>query len=144
MSKEDRIVLHVRHFFTTLEHLASIKQQRQLWLNEDNDTGLMYCFAEHFMDIDTESMTYVPNKVMLDTQAQKDFLDLIELALAYKEPASYRRNSDDRIIVNDPNWIRICQLAYDLMQVHEAELSRLKQLYERDWDLWVSERQDSL
>ena len=143
MNKEDRIALDVRHFLNTLEHLANIKLQRQLWLNEDNDTGLMYCFAEHFMDIDTESMTYVPNKLMLDTQAQKDFLHLMELALAYKEPASYRRSSDDRIIVNDPNWIRICQLANELTQVHEAELCRLKQLYERDWDLWFSERQDS-
>jgi hypothetical protein len=100
----DRITKNIHD---DVNELSNLNLQRKLWLNENNNTGLISSYVEvmcrlfddNGMDnfIDEDSTTY-----NLDTSIIKELKTLRTLILDYDET-----HKTDCEIINDPEWQKI-------------------------------------
>ena len=93
----------IEHIYRMIVELADLSLQRKLWLNKNNDTGLISSFAElmsslfddfGFDDFVEKGAT----KIGLSNSLILELRKLRELLNEYQE-----KDSDDEII-NDPEW----------------------------------------
>jgi hypothetical protein len=107
-------------FNKRLLELSDINLQRKLWLNIDDNTGLMSSYSELYnsllgdFDFDYE-IKYIDDSIL-----KQNLLKLKEMLEKYKEPSSYEKCYDD-IILNDPNWHNIVLFAKRLVSIKTAE-----------------------
>lgn len=90
--------------------LSDLGLQRKLWLNENNDTGLISSYDELMCSLfdDFQFDDFVDNKIIemkLPETAIKELRMLRKLLNSYKE-----KDSDEEII-NDPEWKKVVEQA---------------------------------
>ncbi|WP_312993569.1 hypothetical protein [Chryseobacterium flavum] len=103
-----------KEFKERLLELSDINLQRKLWLNIDNDTGLISSYSELFNSL-LEDFDYdyeIEN--LEDNNLKQNLLKLKMMLKEYKEPFSYEESYDDNMILNDPNWKNIVLFAKSL------------------------------
>jgi hypothetical protein len=89
--------------------------QRQLWLNEDNDTGLISSFSELmcslFDDFGFDDFVNfraaengLPNSLIIELSILRDLLNV------------YIEKGSDEDIINDPEWQKIVEQAKKVIE----------------------------
>lgn len=90
----------------TINQLSDTALQRKLWLNENNDTGLISSYSEafstlfddnnfdHFVDVEAAKRGFSQGLI-------EDFVRLREQLKTYQEKA------DDAEIIKDPEWAKV-------------------------------------
>jgi hypothetical protein len=96
--------------YRIIVELASLSLQRKLWLNENNDTGLISSFYELMSSLfdDFGFDDFIDNratKVGLSNSLIFELNKLRELLNSYNEKES------DEEIINDPEWKNIVEQA---------------------------------
>lgn len=100
----------IENIFRMIIELSSLSLQRQLWLNENNDTGLMSSYVElmcslfddfSFDDFVDNGATKIglPNSLIFELSKLREFLN------------SYIEKESDEEIINDPEWKKIVEQA---------------------------------
>lgn len=100
----------IENIYRTIVELASLSLQRKLWLNENNDTGLISSYSElmcslfddfSFDDfIDSEAAKIgLPNSLIFELNKLRDMLN------------SYVEKESDEEIINDTEWKKIVEQA---------------------------------
>lgn len=96
----------IENIYTTIIQLANLSLQRKLWLNENNDTGLISSFYElmsslfddfsfdDFVDNGAEKIGF-PNSLIIELKKLRELLN------------SYVEKESDEEIINDPEWKKI-------------------------------------
>ncbi|RNA63541.1 hypothetical protein D1631_17290 [Chryseobacterium nematophagum] len=97
-----------------LLELSDINLQRKLWLNIDNNTGLISSYSELFNSLLGDFNFDYEVKNLDDNNLKQNFLKLKVMLEEYKELSSYMDNYDDNIIINDSNWKNIVFFAKSL------------------------------
>jgi len=113
----------VRNIYDDLLELSNTALQRKLWLNHDNDTGLISSYAElmnrlfddngfdNFVDKTVANAGYSSNLIL----ALKKLRDLLN---------TYHDEKDDEEIIRDPEWITITNQAKTVIQIWDDELPK--------------------
>jgi hypothetical protein len=89
-----------------IAELADLSLQRKLWLNENNDTGLISSYAElmstlfdnyGFDDFVEKGATKIglPNSLILELSKLRELLN------------SYDEKESDKEVISDPEWKKI-------------------------------------
>jgi len=100
----------IEYIYRMLVELANLSLQRKLWLNENNDTGLISSYPELmsslFDDFGFDDFVYsgaakigLPNSLILELQKLRELLN------------SYVEKESDEEIINDPEWKKIVEQA---------------------------------
>jgi len=105
-----------------LLELSNIEEQRMLWLNINNNTGLISSYSELFNtlypELDIEIKEAESNELKEGLSQLKIILD------EYKEPDGYDiRKGYDSIILNDPNWQKI--VAFTKKMVEDLRIDEI-------------------
>lgn len=90
--------------FEILEELSNPDLQVKLWLNIENEGGLISSFTELLNDVDGPDFNYVASNLIEDSDLKKELFILLEKIKNYKEPTSYKKYKNDVFIISDPNW----------------------------------------
>ena len=100
----------IENIYRMVVQLANLSLQRKLWLNENNDTGLISSFYELMSSL-------------FDDFGFDDFIDngaakigfssslIIELNKLRELLNSYGEKESDEEIINDPEWKKIVEQA---------------------------------
>lgn len=95
----------IENIYRMIIELSSLSLQRQLWLNENNDTGLISSYSELmcslFDDFVDSGVTKsnLPNSLIFELNKLKALLN------------SYVAKESDEKIINDPEWKKIVEQA---------------------------------
>ena len=86
--------------------LATLRLQRKLWLNEDNDTGLISSYSELMCSLfdDLEFEQFVQSEICRDYFSQSLVLELDKLRDSLN---SYIEKGSDEEIIDDPEWLKV-------------------------------------
>lgn len=96
--------------YRVILELSNLSLQRKLWLNENNDTGLISSYSElmcslfddfGFDDFVDGGATKIgtPNSVTIELSKLREMLN------------SYNEKESDEDIINDPEWKKIVEQA---------------------------------
>jgi len=100
----------IENIYRIIVELANLSLQRKLWLNEENDTGLISSYAElmsslfddfsfdDFID-NRDSKIGLSNSVIFELNKLRDLLN------------SYNEKEADEEILSDPKWKKIVEQA---------------------------------
>lgn len=113
-------------FLDLLDEVSSVDQQIKLWLNIENETGLVSSFVEFMNNIDTGDFEYVVNNLIVDPSLKENLQRLLSMIDKYEEPKSYRKCKNDVYIVADPKWKEIRDFAKNLKNSHSDFFDALK------------------
>lgn len=99
-----------KNIYDDINELSSLSLQRQLWLNENNNTGLISSYVEVmcrlFDDNGVEGFIDVTaSKIGMSNELISELNRLRILLKSYKEKGS------DAEIINDPEWKKIVEQA---------------------------------
>lgn len=100
----------VRNIYLTIIELSNLSLQRQLWLNESNDTGLISSYFElmcslfdnfGFDDFVNDGATKMglPNSLIFELDKLRELLN------------NYIEKESDKEIINDREWRKIVEQA---------------------------------
>ena len=100
----------IENTYNKIIELSDLSLQRKIWLNENNDTGLISSFAELMCSLfdDFNFDDFIDNrasKMNLSDSAIFELNKLRELLNIYDEKDS------DEDIINDPEWQKIVNQA---------------------------------
>ena len=111
-----------------IEELSSVDLQNKLWLNRNNDTGLISSYAELMCTLyDDNNLELVIRKAMekygYSSDALNELYKLNALLNNYEEPCT---NGDDdyEMIIKDPKWQVIVKQA----QIVLANWNQIQQM----------------
>ena len=105
----------IEHIYIKIVELADLSLQRKLWLNENNDTGLISSFTElvnslfddfgfdNFVDSGAAN-NGVSNSLIIKLSKLRELLN------------SYVEKECDEEIINDPEWKKIVEQANIVMK----------------------------
>ncbi|MPL73358.1 hypothetical protein SDC9_19157 [bioreactor metagenome] len=113
----DLIELETEHIYDKIVEISDIQLQRKLWLNQNNDLGLISSFVElmcslfddfHFDDfIDkTASEIGLSNSIIVELNKLRSYLN------NYDE----KKYSDEEII-NDSEWLKVVEQAKEVLKI---------------------------
>lgn len=100
----------IENIYRLIIQLANLSLQRKLWLNENNDTGLISSFFElmsslfddfsfdAFVDNGAEKIGF-PNSLIIELKKLRELLNI------------YVEKKSDEEIINDPGWKKIVKQA---------------------------------
>jgi hypothetical protein len=108
--------------YNKINELSDLGLQRKLWLNENNDTGLIssYCelinslFDDFNFDLFVDNISY---KIGLSDVTIFELINLKVLLNNYNE-----KESDEKII-KDPKWIEIVEQAKIVLKEWKPDVS---------------------
>ena len=91
-----------------IEELSSVDLQNKLWLNRNNDTGLISSYAELMCTLyDDNNLELVIRKAMekygYSSDALNELYKLNTLLNNYEEPCT-NGYIDDELVIKDSNW----------------------------------------
>lgn len=100
----------IENIYRLVAELANLSLQRKLWLNENNDTGLISSYSELMCSLfdDFSFDDFVDNeaaKIGLSKSLTYELSKLRELLNSYDEKGS------DEEIISDPKWKKIVEQA---------------------------------
>jgi len=116
-------------FKRRLVELSDIDMQKKLWLNIDNDTGLISSYSELFNSLLGDFDFDYEIKVLEDEDLKQNLTQLKVMLEEYKEPNYYWNDDgyDDNIILNDPNWQKIVLFAKEIVSRNEIIFQNARQ-----------------
>lgn len=105
----------IEHIYRMIVELADLSLQRKLWLNENNDTGLISSYAElmsslfddfGFDDFVEKGATKLglSNSLILELSKLRELLN------------NYEEKESDAEIISDPEWKKIVEQAEMVIQ----------------------------
>jgi|LakMenE29Apr09ns_1017244.scaffolds.fasta_scaffold03739_2 hypothetical protein len=102
-------------FYESLVELSDIEIQKKRWLNINNNSGLissfdeLYCSLFDDMDFDFE-ITKIQNQNL-----ENKLIILKNKLNNYSEPIEKNGFFSDSKIIEDPNWVKICDFAKEII-----------------------------
>lgn len=99
-----------KNIYDDISELSNLSLQRKLWLNENNDTGLISSYVEvmcrlfddngvdRFIDV-TASKIGMSSELISELNRLRDLLE------------NYKEKETDEEIINDPEWKKIVEQA---------------------------------
>lgn len=104
-------------FKKRLVELSDIDLQRKLWLNIDNNTGLISSYSELFNSLCSDFDFDYEIKDLEDDKLKQNLQKLKVMLEEYKEPYpfDFKENWDDSIILNDSRWLEIVNFAKNII-----------------------------
>jgi hypothetical protein len=109
-----------QHIYRLIGELADISLQRKLWLNENNDTGLMSSYSELmcslFDDLGFDGF--------IDDEATKIGLSkglIFKLSGLRASLNSYDEKDTDEGIISDPEWRKVVEQAKAVIEEWNKE-----------------------
>ncbi|MEM1322225.1 MAG: hypothetical protein AAGG75_18330 [Bacteroidota bacterium] len=116
----------INTFVEVLDELSSVDLQVKLWLNIENETGLISSYTELMENVSGTDFNYVVHQLVQDASLKADLVQLLALLDAYEEPKSYVQCRNDVYIVADPVWKKIRDFAKAIKQIHSVYLKQLQ------------------
>lgn len=112
----DLIDLEIEQLYNTIVETSDITLQRKMWLNENNDLGLISSYVElmcslfddfYFDDFidSTAAKIGLPNSTILELNKLRDMLN------NYNEG-----NKSDEEIINDSEWLKVVEQAQEVLK----------------------------
>lgn len=113
----------IENIYRLIVELANLSLQRKLWLNENNDTGLISSYTELMCSLfdDFQFDDFVDktsSEIGLSEDAILELKRLRELLNNYKEKES------DEEIINDPEWRKVVSQAKVVVEVWDKDLKQ--------------------
>ncbi|WP_294217552.1 hypothetical protein [uncultured Chryseobacterium sp.] len=100
-------------FKERLIELSDIDMQKKLWLNINNDSGLISSYSDLYdslyNELDCEIQEAEVSELKEGLSQLKTMLD------TYQEPELYKNKYDDTVILDDPNWQEIVRKTKELV-----------------------------
>lgn len=106
----------IKNIYRCIKELSDLNLQKKLWLNENNDTGLISSYSEllsslyddfdfdDFVDIDAEKVG-LSDKVILEMKKLRILLD------------NYVEKGNDEDIIRDINWHKVTKQAEKVIKI---------------------------
>ena len=106
----------MEHIYRIIVEMANLSFQRKLWLNENNDTGLISSYAELMSSLfdDFNFDDFVDNGAEQNGLPSSLISELSKLRLLLN---SYIEKESDEEIINDPEWKKIVEQAKEVVKV---------------------------
>lgn len=100
----------MQNIYNDLLELSDLDFQRKLWLNENNDTGLISSYIELMNRLfdDNSFDDFIDNGVPKITIDPNVVSELHKLRNSLNE---YEEKGTDREIISDPRWVKISEQA---------------------------------
>jgi hypothetical protein len=118
--------ISIKAFVDIFDELSSVELQVKLWLNIENDTGLISSFVELMNNIDSPDFSYVIDEIVQDSELKEELNELLSMVGLYEEPKIYRKYKNDVYIVADPNWKKIRDFAKSIKVKYYDYLRRVE------------------
>ncbi len=100
----------IEYIYKRIVELANLSLQRKLWLNENNDTGLISSYSELMCSLfDDYSFDDFVDHEATHTGLSKSLL--YELSKLRELLNSYDEKGSDEEILNDPEWKKVVEQA---------------------------------
>ncbi len=101
---------NMQNIYNDLLELSDLDFQRKLWLNENNDTGLISSYIELMNRLfdDNSFDDFIDNnapKIAIDPNVVSELNKLRNSLNEYEEKGT------DREIISDPRWVKISEQA---------------------------------
>lgn len=112
----------IKNIYRCIKELSDLNLQKKLWLNENNDTGLISSYSEllsslyddfdfdDFVDIDAEKVG-LSDKVILEMKKLRILLD------------NYVEKENDEDIIRDINWHKVTKQAEKVIKIWNGDKS---------------------
>jgi len=110
--------ISITTFKEILEELSSADLQVKLWLNIENDTGLISSYVELMNNLVSGDFNFVTEKIIKEENFKNDLFQLLRMLQLYEEPHSYKKWKHDAYIIADPKWKEIRDFAKQIRQKH--------------------------
>jgi hypothetical protein len=100
----------VTNIYNKIIEISDLGLQRKLWLNENNDTGLISSYAELMSTLFDD---YNFDSFIDGTASEMELFDSVffELSRLRELLNSYNEKDSDEEIINDPKWKTIVEQA---------------------------------
>lgn len=106
----------IKNIYNDILEMSDLELQKKLWLNQNNDTGLISSYTELmcrlFDDNDIESFI---NKEAIEKGLPEKII--IEIRLLKRLLNSYNEKQSDQEILEDPEWHNIMEQAKMVLKV---------------------------
>jgi len=100
----------IEYIYNKIIELSDLDLQRKLWLNENNDTGLISSYAELMSSLfDDFNFDDFIDRTSLQIGLSDD--TIIELNKLRELLNGYNDRESDEEIINDPKWKKIVEQA---------------------------------
>jgi len=106
----------LKDIFDDILEISDIKMQKKLWLNEDNDTGLISSYVELMNRLfdDNNFDYFIENEALVLGLESKLIVALETLRDALDD---YVEKETDQGIITDPKWIEISKQAKSIIEM---------------------------
>jgi len=105
----------IENIYRLIVELANLSLQRKLWLNENNDTGLISSFSELMCSL-FDDFSFDD---FVDNEAEKIGLSkslIYELSKLRNLLNGYNEKGADEEIISDPEWKKVVEQAKIVIQ----------------------------
>jgi len=111
-------------FLEVVEEISSVELQIKLWLNIENDTGLISSFEDLMDRVDSEDVRYVVNQKVENDELKSRLTELLAMLSDYKVPKLYSSFKNDVYVVADDKWKIIRDFAKGIREKYEFDLQK--------------------
>lgn len=100
----------IENIYRMIVELANLSLQRKMWLNEDNDTGLISSYTEFMCSLFDEFSfdDFIDNRVSEISLSNSAIFELNKLRNLLN---NYKDKETDEEILSDPEWKKIVEQA---------------------------------
>lgn len=112
----DRIMNRSEKIHEIVAELSDVNLQRKLWLNENNDTGLISSYTELMCTLfdDLGFDEFLVNSAKLEDLSDSTIRELVIMRDMLND---YKAEETDREIIEDPKWRKIVFQAKQVLKV---------------------------
>ena len=104
-----------QNIYDDIEELSDLDLQRKLWLNENNDTGLISSFVEvNCRLFDDNRLDDVIDKEVIEFPISNELIS--ELYQLRNLLNIYKAKKSDQEIINDPKWLKVVAQAKEVLR----------------------------
>lgn len=105
---------NIQYIKERIYEISDINMQKKLWLNQDNDTGLISSYAELMSSLfDDLDFDFFIDFFIVDNGFELSLIDKFNKLRDLLN--NYNEKLYDKEIVEDPEWIQISFLAKDIL-----------------------------
>lgn len=99
-----------------IKEISDLDLQRKLWLNKNNDTGLISSYTELMNSLFDDLMfdDFVDNTIIRENW-NLAFVEKMNQLRSYLN--DYQEKQNDEEIIKDPEWIKISQFAKEILDI---------------------------
>lgn len=99
-----------------IKEISDLDLQRKLWLNKNNDTGLIFSYTELMNSLFDDLMfdDFVDNTIIRENW-NLAFVEKMNQLRSYLN--DYQEKQNDEEIIKDPEWIKISQFAKEILDI---------------------------